>query len=285
MMHLNPITRIDRSNGYDLMRSSVVSTGHPLGRGLLRAFHFMQWPPESLEQWSLCGTVDSNVGSGNAVRNPNGETYYDFFTTANRYVNVSNASGLSGTAQFTILCRGYTDAITWIIAGVNSAASEFVGMNVGVTTGIGNFYVTGTLYGQISISDGWANYGMVYNGSPTGNANKLKVYVNGEKVTATYPGGTIPASSGAVTRFDVNRWTVAGAYAYASGWIAQVLVYNLALSDDEVRMWHQNRFGMYAQNNTLRLGVMPWAGGVAAAMFRNRKASRAGFSGHYHGVQ
>lgn len=246
--------------------------------------------------WSLCGTLDCNVAEARFIQDSSvhpsdddkGNTYYDMFTPASRYLQIPNACGMSEARQFTILMRGYVDAVSYLLAGASTpAVDDYTMLSAGSDVGWTYGHVGSGAYAQYNYGDefyfGYNNWGMVYNGQAAGNANRLKLYMDGVKVAATYV-GTVPAAAPVLTHFDVNGYYGSTGFIYGFSYYTQVLVYNRALSDEEVRMWHRNRFGMYAQNNTLRLGIMPPTG-VAAAMFRNRQASRGGMMQHAGGVQ
>jgi hypothetical protein len=82
----------------------------------------------------------------------------------------------------------------------------------------------------------WLNIGVVYNGSLSGDSNRLKVYINGSAITLAF-GYTVPATTGspgsALCRLgtyasdNTNAWALNGS-------IANTLLYNRALSATEI---------------------------------------------------
>jgi hypothetical protein len=76
----------------------------------------------------------------------------------------------------------------------------------------------------------WVHIVMVFDGSATGNSNRLKAYIQGQPRTLTYE-GTIPSSSGTST---CNSWIGGRSSTKFSGDIDQVRVFSKALSSDEV---------------------------------------------------
>ena len=78
----------------------------------------------------------------------------------------------------------------------------------------------------------WQYLTMVFDGTQTGNSNRLKTYINGSLLTLSYV-GIIPPSTG-----TVNNNLNVGAYLpgsnYSNGNISQVQIYNRALSAAEV---------------------------------------------------
>jgi hypothetical protein len=88
---------------------------------------------------------------------------------------------------------------------------------------------------------------MVFDGTQTGNSNRLKCYINGSLLSVTY-NGTIPSTSGPSNSvFSIGNSQGLGNINYANGNIAQVLIYNRALSDTEVLQNYnatKGRFGL-----------------------------------------
>ena len=78
----------------------------------------------------------------------------------------------------------------------------------------------------------WQYLTMVFDGTQTGNSNRLKTYINGSLLTLSYV-GIIPPSTG-----TVNNNLNVGAYLpgsnYSNGNISQVQIYNRSLSAAEV---------------------------------------------------
>jgi hypothetical protein len=81
-------------------------------------------------------------------------------------------------------------------------------------------------------STAWQYLTMVFDGTQTGNSNRLKAYTNGVLQTLTYS-GTIPATTG-----TMNTNLIIGAYVPNNNWsngnISQTLIYNRALNASEV---------------------------------------------------
>ena len=94
----------------------------------------------------------------------------------------------------------------------------------------------------IYTTDEWVNIVMVFDGSATGNSNRLKAYIQGTERTLTYD-GTIPSSTGTST---ANNWIGGRASTKFSGDIDQVRVFNKALSSAEVSKLYGNGAGEIA---------------------------------------
>jgi hypothetical protein len=87
----------------------------------------------------------------------------------------------------------------------------------------------------IYTTDEWVHIVMVFDGSATGNSNRLKAYIQGTERTLTYD-GTIPSSTGTST---ANSWIGGRSSTKFSGDIDQVRVFSKALSPDEVAtLWN-----------------------------------------------
>jgi hypothetical protein len=88
---------------------------------------------------------------------------------------------------------------------------------------------------------------MVFDGTQTGNSNRLKCYINGSLLGVSY-NGTIPSTtSNTDSIFAVGNTQGSGYNNPSDGNIAQVLIYNRALSDTEVLQNYnatKGRFGL-----------------------------------------
>lgn len=89
--------------------------------------------------------------------------------------------------------------------------------------------------GFVSRSDsGYSIKELLYSGLPTGNANRLKLFVDGVQQALTF-NGTIPAatfSSGNTRYFYLGAVDV-GSLSFAAGKFARILIYNRTLTDPE----------------------------------------------------
>lgn len=102
-------------------------------------------------------------------------------------------------------------------------------------------------YGRVlNNSTSWQFLTMVYNGSLTGNSNKLKGYINGVEQTLDFNGTTIPSTTG-----TVNANFILGSYPiglnFGNGNISNVQIYNKTLSPREILQNYnttKSRFGL-----------------------------------------
>ena len=103
--------------------------------------------------------------------------------------------------------------------------------------------ITNTQYGQVSYNtNGWQNIVFTYDGNQTGNSNRLKIYFNGDVQTLTFT-GTIPSSANVSDVIQIGRrWW---ASLFSEGSIAQVSIYNRALSAAEIQQNYNALKGRY----------------------------------------
>lgn len=96
----------------------------------------------------------------------------------------------------------------------------------------------------------WINLSIVYNGSLSGNSNRLKAYINGNEIVLDFASYTVPA----VTASPSNPLCRLGTYGSdtsnvwaMNGKIANTLLYNRALSRQEILQNYnatRGRFGI-----------------------------------------
>ena len=87
-------------------------------------------------------------------------------------------------------------------------------------------------YGQIDIStitsnNKWTHLFVVFDGSGTGNAERLKCFIDGEQVTLSFT-GTINSTTGTVSATDYTLGR--GRSNYLDGGISNFKIYKRALS-------------------------------------------------------
>jgi hypothetical protein len=190
------------------------------------------------------GNTKSYTGSGTTWTDLSGRGNNGTLTNGVGY-NSSNLGSLSfdgvddfisttysvGTiSQHTISCwiNKTNSQYSFILA---SSASLFYGFEIYPSVIYTN--ITNNNYGQVSYNlNGYQNIAFTYDGSQTGNSNRLKVYLNGILQTLSFT-GTIPSSVSNIPAIDIGKrsWTTR----YSEGSIAQVSIYNRALSASEIQ--------------------------------------------------
>jgi len=187
----------------------------------------------------VTGTMSSGAGKiGNAIT----------LNSMAEYVNVGPISELQGASKFSIAA--------WLkrtAAGnaIGVGQEDHPGSNIYYTNI--NFFTDGNLYFQVSTNGNTSNsYGsyalnntswhhvvLVFDGTQTGNSNRLKGYVNGSPVALTYT-GTIPATAHS-QNFDFHIGSygncaigVSCAGTTQNGSVDDVRIYNRPLTAQEV---------------------------------------------------
>ncbi len=101
-------------------------------------------------------------------------------------------------------------------------------------------------YGKIDIStitsnNKWTHLFVVFDGSGTGNAERLKCFIDGEQVTLSF-NGTIQSDTGTVrTDYTIGR----GTSTYLDGGISNFKIYKRALSARRIRANYEATVGRY----------------------------------------
>jgi len=100
-------------------------------------------------------------------------------------------------------------------------------------------------YGAVNYNiNGWQNIVFTFDGTLTGNSNRLKIYLNGINQTVSYT-GTIPASVNITGKLQVGRrhWAVQ----QSQGSVSNVSIYNQVLTAPEILQNYnamKGRFGL-----------------------------------------
>lgn len=173
------------------------------------------------------------------------------------YASPGDLTALNSTSAFTVnLWTQFTDktALKMLFSKVTTATTNEIDIQ---TSGSAMYVLVGnstTSYGSVSIAslsnNTWYNVSMVFDGSQTGNENRLKLYINGVLQTLTFV-GTIPASTGNMAGAPVyfGRHT---SYSPARDWagkIDNVTIYNSALTASDIE-------NIYNESDTSRAAVV-----------------------------
>jgi hypothetical protein len=192
-----------------------------------------------------------NEGSGSSTANMEGGNYNGvlqstttwvggisgnalFFGSENSYVSVGSISELRGIQQFTLsawMKRASTSSQLFV-GDANAANEEGVGIYMsGGGVGRVRFHVGDvgtTAYGFIDVPGvDWHHYAMVFDGTKSGNSQRLKLYKDGVQQSVGFS-GTIPSVTHSRTvNFFIGRF---GSY----GTIDEVHLYNRPLTSAEI---------------------------------------------------
>jgi hypothetical protein len=201
--------------------------------------------PRSGSSWtSLNNGIFGSLINGAAFDSANGGSILFDGTNDNVFFGV-DAIPLSNVSQFT-----YTSFVNFSTAVGNLSTFFSQGLSGVFTndimfyweklTNILSFQVNNGLDGSATYSysapSNWVNLCIVYNGSLSTNADKLKLYINGVQVTLNFNTYNVPSvtatTSGATSA--IGRYIPAPVSNYFTGKIATTMFYNRALTDAEV---------------------------------------------------
>jgi len=196
--------------------------------------------------------LSGNNNSGSLVNGPTFSSTnagYIVFDGVDDYVSVQKQTTFVNASQFTlmawmkrrtvgskVMCYQGADVNNDVALELwNDGAAYFeVGNNTNSYATIGN------------TSTNWQYLTMVFDGTQTGNSNRLKCYINGSLLSVTY-NGTIPSTSGPSNSvFSIGNTQGLGGN-YSDGNISVVQIYNRALSAQEVLQNYnaiKGRFGL-----------------------------------------
>lgn len=163
----------------------------------------------------------------------------------NDYVSATTVSGLSGASAFTFFCKAKlnsTVAQSCALFQQRKNSSAFCGIRH-FTDGSAYVYQDSdaTNYAAFTAASAgitagsWYTLAVVYDGSQSGNANRMKVYVNGTQVTLTFTGSVAASFAANDGAFEIGRWNSAGSFTYGNANVARVVVYSTALTAANVQ--------------------------------------------------
>lgn len=165
-----------------------------------------------------------------AVKNVTDDYYVDY-DGASAYADAGDVNELDGTSQFTY--EAWVNIQSWKnwsnIFDKNNTCLLQTGDQLSYLYCI--VRPTTNTYGyaaNVLPLNTWVHVAMVFDGTQTGNANRLKLYANGVPVTLTY-NGTIPA----ITDVNVNPLKMGT----INGWMDDARVWNAALSAADIAAW------------------------------------------------
>jgi hypothetical protein len=161
------------------------------------------------------------------------------------FLNVSGIATqakLSGLSKFTVAAFVKTTAGQRAVFSYGTSGAFTTDILLGIQTGKLLVQVNNGADGGAEVAytvpSGYFHYALVFDGTQTGNANRLKVYINGVLQTLTFVGGyTVPATTGSPTGTRYTRVSSYGGSAlgwYLIGRIAGIACYDKALSQADI---------------------------------------------------
>ena len=169
-----------------------------------------------------------------------------FFDGTNEYINLSPVPSLSNISKFTyssfikfqskangcgIFSYGQTNVYTSDIFFWWNTTSPNNSLAFQINNGL-----DGTAWYSYNPTSSWISLAVVYDGTQSTNANKLKVYLNNDQITLDFNTYTVPAS----TASPINPKCLIGDYASTTGTytflgnVATTILYNRSLSTIEL---------------------------------------------------
>ncbi len=164
------------------------------------------------------------------------------FDGVSDYINVSDSIDPSGATEYSILAwvKSTSGATNDAIVGWWDGSNGIFIQSETPTLGNEGLLVVagdGTDYGYVDFetSDNFVHVALVYDGSLSGDANRLKLYVNGNNQTLTFhASANILASIPSLSSTNLGIGDVGGLNRFWNGSISDVRIYNRALSANEI---------------------------------------------------
>lgn len=177
-------------------------------------------------------------GNGNNGTLTNGPTFNSAnsgvisFDGVNDYVDTGYLPGTVSSLTINTWISKTSQTRAYLLAA-NTGAGSGIGFELYETIAYFNAYQNNTnQYAQINWSaNGWYNWCFRFDGSATGNSNRLKIFINGVEQTLTFA-GTIQNTISANETFRIGQrnWSVS----YSQNLVSNIKIYNRALSIPEI---------------------------------------------------
>lgn len=228
---------------------AVINTGHQLSQGLVGLWLLNE---QGGKAGDISGKGNTGTLTNGAVWNNDSVTFSNGLTYYIQTPFAGNASGgPSGASKYSISLwvkpTGTLGTNQAMIGWYDSGNSAGFFMQTGATVASQILilaYNSGASYGESPVgslvSGKLYHLVMVFDGTQSTNAIKMKLYINGIAQTISFA-GTMPTSIGTIT--NNLRIGDAGALArYWTGTISNVRIYNRALSQQEAQELYSNPY-------------------------------------------
>jgi hypothetical protein len=241
-----------------------INKAHPLARGLVSFWLPLSNSYGGTKVYDLCGFNHGTLINGSLwAGTPYGPGL--LLDGTNDYLSCGIGDGTSGASTFSIttfcaptnvtqtlksLTGKFASNLGWVIeTGSTGVVGSTDGVLVSVTSsGTGNDYAV-TPAGRLATGV-WRVWTMVYDGTQTGNSNRLKLYRDGLAESLTFT-GTIPASMPAAA-FNLCFGEISGeGRAWAGQWAAGLL-HSRAISSSEAYQIANTVYSPLSNNSFLR---------------------------------
>ena len=230
----------------------VVNRSHPLARGLVLAWAYWEGGGESVSDisghgrdgapfpttpsWAITESGQTSIQSSNGWQTPDDSVWSDHaaYTWYSRF-RIPNVTGIK-----TWLMKGDYSPRNWSYAfrTNGSAAQLFVTSS---TSDLGTNY--GTAPSGTFVANEWASIVVVWDGSGSANADRLKLYKDGTEISLTYTGTitSVMADSGDV--LQTAKWEGHG-FPFL-GDVADTRIWSRALLPGEIADLYARPFDLY----------------------------------------
>lgn len=197
------------------------------------------------DQFTVDGTQDGTLVNGVARTDVTGLAY-DFTRASSQYIDCGAFAALDGISKYTLAFWGKKKNTGTTIPVGKRNASAYCGVDVWSDAKI--YFQISPGFGTHTLDDtSWHHYCMVFDGTVTGNSNRLKGYVDGVQKTLTFGGGSIPATTPAAGNFHIGQDAQGGPDRYGNCYIDDVVVYAaVALDSTNVGYLAAQRKAIYA---------------------------------------
>ena len=157
------------------------------------------------------------------------------FDGVSDYLDCGDLPFLNSASAFSISVWIKSDNTNSLDYLCNKTTSSTKVLHISIAYNIMYFNVTNGSgsYGTVAFtSTDWNHISLVFNGSGTGNSNRLKAYINGEEQSLTYT-GTIPSTTANLsgTAFQIGKYNTD----HFDGSIADFKIFDSALTEAQVQ--------------------------------------------------
>jgi len=157
------------------------------------------------------------------------------FDGVSDYLDCGDLTFLNSASAFSMSVWIKSDNTNSLDYLYNKASSGSNRIHISIAYNIIYFNVTNgsASYGTVAFtSTDWNHISLVFNGSGTGNSNRLKAYINGEEQSLTYT-GTIPSATGNLsgTAFQIGKYLTD----HFEGSMCDFKIFNSALTEAQVQ--------------------------------------------------
>jgi hypothetical protein len=213
---------------------------------------------------SLLGGTAGTIYNGSFYDFANRGTFY--FDGVNDYIGTGNTTILTGS-RFSVSC--WVNVLTF---GANYASNIIARKYTGFGTVASYLGYTNTFMAGIEQSGGnaeavvkesnfssnkWYHYAATFEGSATGNTNKLKIYIDGIQKSLIFDSTVPSAPDQSNTETTIGKFTLSSAFNYFNGKVADVKIYDRELTLQEIQANYnatKNRF--FPNENIVRNGLV-----------------------------